>query len=366
MSSALATILAIGLLTLPVATSFGAQTVSTGDGPRGDRGNLIAVPLPNSGSVIFNPNGTIAVTVPALVSQGSASAGAVDGTRSPAERPPADIAPSLSTFLDEQLMRARFCLTMEGFLCEPSTPPSGAFNYVDTRVDVRWLAEQAALDTQRDILLPYMVLKSNPPEGLVNLPTYFWVDRATYGGQTYFQEVVLPTPWTVDWDYWVTHTVSRPCPTADDPNATCTTSTRSQEHHHEDHLDVVNVILTLTPAHYRWTFGDEDRPSAFAHLSNSDEGSADFSNGDGLGVPYSPDVTCCPSLVEHNYHQSSFSVFDQGGFPVHLEATWTATAMVRATRDGAVVLDETRALQNRVGNYEMRHQVRESQPVLVR
>jgi hypothetical protein len=101
-------------------------------------------------------------------------------------------------------------------------------------------------------------------------------------------------------------------------------------------------------------------------LSNSDEGSADFSNGDGLGVPYSPDVTCCPSLVEHNYHQSSFSVFDQGGFPVHLEATWTATAMVRATRDGAVVLDETRALQNRVGNYEMRHQVRESQPVLVR
>ena len=31
---------------------------------------------------------------------------------------------------------------------------------------IRWLAEQAALDTQRDILLPGMVLQSNPPQGL--------------------------------------------------------------------------------------------------------------------------------------------------------------------------------------------------------
>ena len=276
--------------------------------------------------------------------------------------PPPNIAPSLFTLTDELVFNARFCLTLAGLQCEPGTPPAGAFNYVNTRVDIRWLAEQAALDTQRDILLPGMVLQSNPPQGLVNLPTYFWVDRATYGGQTYFQQVVLPDPWTVDWDYWVTHTVTGPCPPGNDPSATCTTTTRSQEHHHEDHLDVVNIILTLTPAHYRWTFGDEGR----ADLARIEAAPAEFSSGDGLGVPYSPDLHCCASLVQHNYRQSSFGVFDQGGFPVHLEATWTATARVRATRDGAVVLDETRALQNRVGNYDMRHQVRESQPVLVR
>jgi hypothetical protein len=363
MSSALATMLAVGLLFIPFATSVLAQNVGTG-GPRGDRGNLVAVPLPNSGSVIFNPNGTIAVTSPALVNQGSASANAGDGGRSasPVGPPLPSIAPSLFTLTDELVLNARFCLTLAGLQCEPGTPPAGAFNYVNTRVDIRWLAEQAALDTQHDILLPGMVLQSNPPQGLVNLPTYFWVDRATYGGQTYFQQVVLPDPWTVDWDYWVTHTVSGPCPPGGDPTATCTTTTRSQEHHHEDHLDVVNVILTLTPAHYRWTFGDEGR----ADLARTEAGPAEFSSLDGLGVPYSPEVHCCASLVQHNYRQSSFGLFNQGGFPVHLEATWTATAMVRATRDGAVVLDETRALQNRVGNYDMRHQVRESQPVLVR
>ena len=80
-------------------------------------------------------------------------------------------------------------------------------------------------------------------------------------------------------------------------------------------MDVVNVILTLTPAHYRWTFGDEGR----ADQARIESGPADFSSGDGLGVPYSPDLHCCASLVQHNYRQSSFGVFDQGGFPVHLE-----------------------------------------------
>lgn len=53
-------------------------------------------------------------------------------------------------------------------------------------------------------------------------------------------------------------------------------------------------------------------------------------------------------------------------FPVHLTATWTANAIVHATRDGAAVLDETLPLADRVGDYDLRYQVRESQPVIVR
>jgi hypothetical protein len=332
-----------------IASSVAAQ--QQGGGRSGGATDTISVTLPENGSVRFNPNGSFAITLPGFATRGSDSGGA-NITGAPPAGPSPNIDSSLASFANELIYNARFCLTLVGVRCEPGTPPTGAFNYVSTRADIRWVAQQAARDIQRDILLPGMVLKSNPPEGLVNLPTYFWVDRATYGGQTYFQQVVLSDPWTVDWDYWVTHTATGPCPPGDDPNAICTSTTRVQEHHHEDHLDVVNIILTLTPRHYTWTFGDDGR--------------AEFADGGGIGVPYSPELLCCPSLVEHNYRQSSFRVFDQGGFPVHLEATWSATAMVHATRDGAAVLDETLALQDRVGNYAMRHQVRESQSVLVR
>ncbi len=71
-------------------------------------------------------------------------------------------------------------------------------------------------------------------------------------------------------------------------------------------------------------------------------------------------------MVQHNYLQSSFRLFDQGGFPVHLSATWTASAAVHVTRDGATALDETVALADRFGEYDLRYQVRESQPVIVR
>jgi hypothetical protein len=118
-------------------------------------------------------------------------------------------------------------------------------------------------------------------------------------------------------------------------------------------MDVVNLTLTLTPAHYRWTFGDSAEP-------------ADYTDNRGIGVAYTPTLHCCPSLVQHNYLQSSFNLFDQGGFPVHLTATWAANATLHVTRDGAGALDETLTLANRVGDYDVRYQVRESQPVIVR
>jgi hypothetical protein len=86
-------------------------------------------------------------------------------------------------------------------------------------------------------------------------------------------------------------------------------------------MDVVDVTVTLTPARYQWAFGDT--------------GLADFPDDRGIGLPYSPDLRCCASQVAHNYLQSSLRVFDQGGFPVHLTATWTTSAHLHATRDRA-------------------------------
>ena len=42
-----------------------------------------------------------------------------------------------------------------------------------------------------------------------------------------------------------------------------------------------------------------------------------------------------------------------------------ASGHVRATRDGVVVQDQDVSLDPRVGRYEQRYQVRESQPVLI-
>jgi hypothetical protein len=60
------------------------------------------------------------------------------------------------------MFNARFCLTLAGLQCRRHSTWPGAFSYVNTRVDIRYLAEQA-LDTQRDILLPGMVLQSTRP-----------------------------------------------------------------------------------------------------------------------------------------------------------------------------------------------------------
>ena len=223
---------------------------------------------------------------------------------------------------------------------------------MSTRVDLRWLAQQAAEAAHRDIPLPSIAVQSNPPVGLVNLPTYFWVDPATYQGQPYSLNVVLPSPWTVDWDYMVTETVTVPCPPESAPGSHCTSTQQVQRHHHEDHMDVANIALTLTPAHYRWTFGDD--------------AAAYFADNSGIGTPYEPSSRCCASLVQHNYSQSSFRLFDQGGFPIHLTATWTARAVINVTRDGVPALNQTVTLANRTGDYDFRYQVRESQPVIVR
>ena len=102
------------------------------------------------------------------------------------------------------------------------------------------------------------------------------------------------------------------------------------------------MSLTPTRTHYAWTFGDKGR--------------SDFSDRTGIDVPYSTDLHCCPSLVEYKYLQWSLPVFNQGGFSIHLSATWTANAIIHVTRDGAP------APADRVGDYDLRYRCDRASP----
>jgi hypothetical protein len=202
-------------------------------------------------------------------------------------------------------------------------------------------------------------MDANPPEGLAQMDSWFWVDRNTYGGQPFAEGVHMPVPWTLDFDTLVHRhdTSSGPCPA--DPSQTCTTSHDWDEtvHTHQDHVDMVDVTVTLSPGQYAWDFGD-DEGGPWRQTSH-----ALFPDNAGIGTPYTDPYHA--STVTHKYSESSLKQFGAGGFLVRLTATFSASAHIQASRDGAVVQSETRALEPRVGVYQQRYQVRESWPVSV-
>jgi hypothetical protein len=255
--------------------------------------------------------------------------------------------------------RAAHCLTIADVApCDNPSVPPGVFNIVSTDVSIAWVVDRAVQAAWKDVPLPGIVMDANPPEGLAQLESWFWVDRNTYGGQAFSEPVHLPVPWTLDFDTLVHHhdTSNGPCP--DDPSQTCTTSHDWDEtiHTHQEHLDVVDVTVTLSPAQYAWDFGDDDGGPWLASSH------ASFGNNAGLGSPYTDPHQA--STVAHKYSQSSLMLFDRGGFLVRLTTTWSASAHIQASRDGVVVQSETRSLGPRVGQYAQRYQVRESWPVL--
>ncbi len=342
------------------------QTEPNGqDQNSGSRGTIVVDPLKLSygGLALFDSNGNFAVVAPG-VHMNSFANNAGNSWRPPG--PPSPPNPSLIPSADLQaleaelmLTRAANCLTMaESAPCTAPTVPSGAFDVVSTEVDLNWLAHQEVQAALRDVPLPGIVLQANPPNGLAEMDSWFWVDRRTYEGQVFREPVHIPVPWTLDWDTLVHHHDTSSAPCADDPGQQCTTSHDWDEtvHHHEDHLDAVDVTVTLSPAQYTWDFGDDEGGPwrATSHAS--------FTDGAGLGMPYTDPFHA--STVVHKYSQSSLDVFDSGGFAVRLTATWGASAHVQASRDGGVVQDETLSLPPRIGQYEQRYQVRESQPVL--
>lgn len=359
-------VLGVSAALFVVSPTVLAQTATDPGNGRGGKGTIgpTVVPLATGGDVRFNPDGSFAAVAPGANVTGY-FAGNASVAHDPVSPSPPD-APSLPVvdfqMLETELLatRAAHCLTIsDASPCDNPSVPSGAFNIVSTDVSLAWLIDQTVQAAWKDVPLPGIVMQANPLEGLAQLESWFWVDRGTYDGQAFSEPVHMPVPWTLDFDTIVHHhdTSNGPCP--DDPTHNCPTSHDWDEtlHTHENHLDLVDVTVTLSPAHYTWDFGDDNSGPwrQGSHTSFADNG--------GLGLPYTDPYHA--STVTHKYSESSLKVFSAGGFLVGLTATWSASAHIQASRDGAVVQDETRSLDPRVGHYEQRYQVRESWPVLV-
>jgi len=246
-----------------------------------------------------------------------------------------------------------------GFVCTPAPPSlAGRLHERSTRVNASWLISQIGGELDRDAPLPAIQIDANPNPGITGIPTWFWVDRASYAGQAFSASDAIPVPWTLYWDEIVHHHDVSSGPCADDPNQQCTTTHDWDETvtHHEEHQDFITVSVDFSPAQFAWDFGDD--------LQGWQSGShASFGDVKGMGQPYVNPHT--PSPVAHNYSESSLNVFDLGGFPIQLTVTWSATATWHFTSDLGENTGGTRIFGARVGQYAMRHQVRESQPVLV-
>jgi hypothetical protein len=343
-----------------------AQTSTSPPGNSGGVGdtNAIVVPLQIGGDVTLMRNGPFGAAVAGVNVTGYFGA---SGTAGHPPAPPIPPGPPTVPIVDFQTLeaqliqtRAAHCLTIaDAAPCDNPTIPPGAFNVVSTDVSIAWLVDRAVQAAWKDIPLPGIVMAANPPEGLAQMASWFWVDRNTYGGQAFSEPVHMPVPWTLDYDTLVHHhdTLSAPCP--GDPSQTCTTSRDWDEtvHTHQDHMDMVDVTVTLSPAQYAWDFGDDDA-GPWRQTSH-----ASFPDNAGIGTPYIDPYHA--STVTHKYSESSLKDFAAGGFLVRLTATWSASAHVQASRDGAVVQSETRTLQPRVGVYQQRYQVRESWPVSI-
>ncbi len=350
---------AVLLIAFSLTTTALGQSAAPSCGGGGD-----VLHLPGGAIFTLNPGGCVNGHVPGFELGGGASGSGSSGGRNPPSPPPPGSSqlpqPVDLIALDIAIRQsnASRCLTQMGFLCEPAPAAPGRLNERSTRIDVNWLVSQLGQDVVGDASLPDIQLRANPDPGITGIPTWFWVDPASYSGQQFSYTVAMPVQWTEYWDTIEHHHDVSSGPCSDDPTQTCTTTHDWDElvHHQEEHSDDISVTVTFSPAQFAWDFGDDTqnwRPESHAL----------FGDLKGMGQPYVDPHT--PSPVAHNYSESSLKVFDQGGFPIHLSVTWSATATWHFTSDLGDNASGTRTFGERVGQYAVRHQVRESQPVIV-
>src|SRR6266540_460359 len=92
-------VVVLGLIVLTpllMSPSILAQSCTSAGGecgPGGGRGSL-RTPLPDGGSVIFDPNGPFAITRPGFADTGSAGAGVLTTSPRPTSNPSINLAPS--------------------------------------------------------------------------------------------------------------------------------------------------------------------------------------------------------------------------------------------------------------------------------
>jgi hypothetical protein len=249
-------------------------------------------------------------------------------------------------------------LTDGGFYCntppapggDPDSPNAGRANYHTTWTDTRGLAWQEVLDEPASAPLPAIRIGINPNPGVVNIESWFWIERATYANQP-VQAAAPPVPvdWEESWDETTTQTEDVPCPNGDP--GPCTTEVSETHTVHVPHTDYIDVSETYTPLGYVWDFGDGQPDSERSYAAP-----------DGLGTPYTDPTS--RSTVHWTYAFDSRA--HPNGYPITVTAVWQVNFHVRATSDmPAGNYDFSGTLGSRDRTYSTTHVVRQVQAVRV-
>ena len=135
----------------------------------------------------------------------------------------------------------------------------------------------------QEVRLPAIVVRANPGQGVVAIPTWYWVEG--YAGET------LGDSRTVTNSHDECRTVLVPGPNGGPPISAreCRTAT-----------DSTTVAVRVEPTDYEWSFGDGSSYTA--------------QDAHGLGTPFRG--LDSPSPVQHIYEYSSLGFDD--GFPIRL------------------------------------------------
>jgi hypothetical protein len=196
-----------------------------------------------------------------------------------------------------------------------------------------------AAQLEGEVSLPNIRIRMNPSLGLVNVPTWFWVEG--YHGEA------LPLSQTIGLRRVECHTETATT-TSDDG------STASVETHDvcAATIDYLTVEVRLFPTHYAWSFGDGGQQQV---ACSGEPGSC----ATGLGLPFQD--AAHPSPIAHPYLRSSLHV--GGAYPIGLAIDFGAQYRFHLN---ATPMTDWRSLPTRHGDWRGIHPVQEAQAVLVR
>jgi hypothetical protein len=145
----------------------------------------------------------------------------------------------------------------------------------------------------QEVRLPDIAVRTNPLQGVVAIPTWYWVEG--YTGDALGDTRTVST----SHDECVNVEVPDPGGGPSSVSRECRTVT-----------DSTTVAIRVEPTIYRWSFGDDSM--------------AELRSAEGLGTPFRG--VAWPSTVQHTYEYSSFGLND--GFPVRLTVTFAAAFQV--------------------------------------
>ena len=228
------------------------------------------------------------------------------------------------------------------------TPPSDPTirNWRTTRVDIVYQARREAATIIGSIGLPGLALHANPPQGLVNVPSWFWATVAS-GQLDPAGSRTITSPWETTWEEAVSRCVSGIQPGSDPPVVNPCASRRTDwESRQISGVDTATVAAQLVVTRASWWFGD-GRYQPYGR-EGIGEASFDINN---------------PPPVRHLYTTSSLQQIAGGGYNVELDASWEA----RVTLTTSTGQSDSFAIPGaRTNVYAMRHEVRESQAIVGR